>query len=65
MHVYGLNTHSDGWSSEGQAKQHQQWDDLMVGIDVGQAQAAVVAVIPRIHRLEHIGPLQEIETDHR
>ena len=27
----------DGRSGEGQAQQHQQGDDLMVGVDVGQA----------------------------
>lgn len=37
----------------------------MVGVDVGQAQAAVMAVEARLHWLENICPLQEVETDHR
>lgn len=37
----------------------------MVGVDVGQAQAAVMAGEAGLHWLEHICPLQEVETDHR
>lgn len=37
----------------------------MVGIDVRQAQATVMAGEARLHWLEHICPLQEVQTDHR
>lgn len=57
-------THSDGWPSKGQAEQHQQRDDLMVGVNVRQAQAPVVAVETRLNRLEDVRPLQEVEADH-
>lgn len=60
-----FNPHRDGGSGEGQAEQHQQGDDLMVGVDVGQAQAAVMAVEARLYRLEHIRPLQKVQADHR
>ena len=63
--VFVSNPYCDGWSSESQAEQHQKGDDLMVGIDVGEAQAAVMAVESRLHRLKHICPLQEVQTDHR
>lgn len=55
----------DGGSGEGQAEQHQQRDDLVVGVDVGKAQAAVVAVEARLRWLKHIRPLQEVQADHR
>ncbi len=55
----------DGRSGKGQAEQHQQGDNLMVGVNVGQAQASVMAVKARLHWLEHICPLQEVQTDHR
>lgn len=58
-------THRDGGSGKGQAEQHQQRDDLMVGIDVRQAQASVVAVKAGLHGLEDVRPLQEVEADHR
>lgn len=58
-------THRDGGSGKGQAEQHQQRDDLMVWIDVRQAQASVVAVKAGLHRLEDVRPLQEVEADHR
>lgn len=57
-------THSDGRPSEGQAEQHQQRDNLMVGVDVRQAQAPVVAVKTGLYRLEDVCPLQEVEADH-
>lgn len=60
-----FHAHRDGRSSEGQAEQHQQGDDLVVGIDVRQTQAAVVAVKTRLHRLEHICPLKEVQAYHR
>lgn len=60
-----INPYRDGRSSEGQAEQHQQGNDLMVGVDVGQAQAAIVAVKARLHRFEHVRPLQEVQADHR
>lgn len=37
----------------------------MVGVNVGQAQAAVMTIEARLHRFEHIRPLQEVQTDHR
>lgn len=37
----------------------------MVRINVGKAQPAVMATEARLHGLENIGPLQEVETDHR
>lgn len=58
-------THRDGGSSEGQAEQHQQGDQLVRGLDVGEAQAAVAAAESHQHRLEEVAPLQEVETDHR
>lgn len=64
--VFCVNApYCDGRASEGQAEQHQQGDDFMVGVDVGQAQAAVMAVKARLHRLEDVRPLQEVQTDHR
>lgn len=60
-----INPYRDGRSSEGQAQQHQQGNDLMVGVDIGQAQAAVMAVEARLHRLKYIRPLQEVQADHR
>lgn len=60
-----MDPYRDGGSGEGQAEQHQEGDDLAVGVDVGKAQAAVMAVEARLHRLEHIRPLQEVQTDHR
>lgn len=57
-------THRDGRPGEGQAEQHQQRDDLVVRVDVRQAQAPVVAVETGLNRLEDVRPLQEIEADH-
>lgn len=37
----------------------------MIWVDVGQAQAPVMAVEARLHWLENICPLQEVKTDHR
>lgn len=59
-----VNPYRDGRTGEGQAEQHQEGDDFMVGVDVGKAQAAVMAVEARLHRLEHICPLQEVQADH-
>lgn len=58
-----LFSYRDGGSGEGQTEQHQQGDDLVVGVNVGQTQTAVVAGEARLHRLEHVRPLQEVETD--
>lgn len=57
-------THSDGGPGEGQAEQHQQRDDLVVGVDVRQAEAPVVAVETRLNWLENVRPLQEVKADH-
>lgn len=58
-------TDRDGRSSEGQAEQHEQGDNLMSGLYVGQAEAAVVAAVPRADRLEHVCQLQKVQTHHR
>lgn len=58
-------TDRDGGSSKGQAEQHEQGDNLMSGLYVGQAEAAVVAAVPRADRLEHVCQLQKVQTHHR
>lgn len=55
----------DGRSSEGQAEEHQKGNDFMVGVDVGQTQAAVMAVEARLYWFKYVRPLQEVEADHR
>lgn len=61
----GLPNHDrDGGSSEGQAEQHEQWDDFVRGLDVRQAQAPVVAREPGLGRFEDVRPLQEVQADH-
>lgn len=58
-------TYSGGGSGESQAEEQRQWADFLSGQDVGQRQTAVIATVPRMHRLENIRQLQEIKTDNR
>ena len=55
----------DGGSGEGQRKQHEEGDDLVGGIDVGQAQAPVVADVAGAHGLENVRQLHKVEAHHR
>ena len=57
-------TYRDSRSREGQAKQHEERDHLMHGLDIGHAQAAVIAAVAGAHRLEHICQLEEVQADH-
>lgn len=57
-------TYRDGRSREGQAKQHEEGDDLLCGLDVGHAQAAVIAAVAGAHGLEHVCQLQKVQADH-
>lgn len=52
--------HRDGRPREGQAQQHEERDGLLRGLDVGHAEAAVIAAEPRVHGLEDIRELQEV-----
>lgn len=56
--------HRGSRSSEGQAEQHEQGDELVACLDVRHAECAVVTAEAHLGRLEDIGQLQEIQRDH-
>lgn len=56
-------THGGCGSSKGQTEEQRQRAHLQSGQNVGQRQAAVVAAVPRMHRLENVRQLQEVQTD--
>lgn len=57
-------THGGSRSSEGQAEQHEQGDELVACLDVRHAERAVVTAEAHLGRLEDISQLQEIQWDH-
>lgn len=51
-------------SSEGQAQQHQQWDEFVSSVHIRLTEVAIIA--PESHQggLQHISQLQEVEGNH-
>lgn len=57
----GTGTHRGGGRGEGQAEQHEQRDELLVGLHVGHGERPVVALEAHLGRLEEVRQLQKVE----
>lgn len=56
-----VGTHRGRRGSKGQAEQHEQWNEFLVGLHVGHGQRAVVTLETHLGRLEEVGQLQEVQ----
>ena len=54
-------THRGRRGSEGQAEQHEQRDELLIGLHVGHGERAVIALETYLGRLEEVRQLQEVQ----
>lgn len=54
-------THRGCRGSESQAEQHEQWNELLIGLHIGHGERAVVALEAHLGWLEEVGQLQEVQ----
>lgn len=60
----GSSSYRNCRTCKSQAKQHEEWNCLLGGFNVGHAKTPVIAAESGVHRFEDIREFKEIQANH-